>query len=66
MSKHQEIRQHLQRGESITGLQAIDLYHVYRLSSVINRLRNEGLEAMEKRSLQSIGYLFQQERNDRI
>jgi hypothetical protein len=44
MSKHQEIRQHLQRGESITGLQAIDLYHVYRLSSVINRLRNEGLE----------------------
>lgn len=28
------------QGESITGLQAIDLYGVYRLSSVINRLRS--------------------------
>ena len=42
-SKHNEIRNHLKRGESITGLQAIDLYSVYRLSSVINRLRKEGL-----------------------
>lgn len=39
-SKHNEIKSHLMRGESITGLQAIDLYGVYRLSSVINRLRN--------------------------
>lgn len=44
-SKHNEIRNHLLRGESITGLQAIELYGVYRLSSVINRIRNrDGLE----------------------
>lgn len=44
-SKHNEIKNHLLRGESITGLQAIELYGVYRLSSVINRLRNrDGLE----------------------
>jgi hypothetical protein len=44
MSKHAEIRKHLQAGHSLTGLEAIDLYQVYRLSSVINRLRREGLE----------------------
>jgi hypothetical protein len=44
MSKHAEIRKHLQSGHSLTGLEAIDLYQVYRLSSVINRLRKEGLE----------------------
>jgi hypothetical protein len=44
MSKHAEIRKHLQSGNSLTGLEAIDLYRVYRLSSVINRLRREGLE----------------------
>jgi len=43
-SKHNEIKEHLLRGESLTGLQAIDLYGVYRLSSVINRLRNRGIE----------------------
>jgi hypothetical protein len=44
MSKHAEIRKHLKSGHSLTGLEAIDLYQVYRLSSVINRLRKEGLE----------------------
>jgi hypothetical protein len=44
-SKHKEIKNHLLKGETITGLQAIDLFGVYRLSSVINRLRNrDGLE----------------------
>jgi len=44
-SKHNEIKNHLLRGETITGLQAIELYGVYRLSSVINRIRNrDGLE----------------------
>ncbi len=44
-SKHNEIRNHLLRGETITGLQAIELYGVYRLSSVINRIRNrDGLD----------------------
>jgi hypothetical protein len=44
MSKHAEIRKHLEAGHSITGLEAIDRYRLYRLSSVINRLRREGLE----------------------
>lgn len=39
-SKHNEIKSRLMSGLTITGLEAIDLYGVYRLSSVINRLRN--------------------------
>lgn len=38
-SKHDQIRTHLLSGYAITGLQAMNLYDVYRLSSVINRLR---------------------------
>ena len=41
--KKRLIKEHLLRGESITGLSALDLYHAYRLSSTINRLRNEGM-----------------------
>ena len=41
MNKHQEIREHLLDGRSITGLEALELYGVYRLSVVINRLRNK-------------------------
>jgi hypothetical protein len=40
MSKHDQIREHLLSGEPITGITALELYGVYRLSSVINRLRN--------------------------
>jgi hypothetical protein len=40
-NKHQAIKQHLIKGGSITGLQAIELFGVYRLSSVINRLRSK-------------------------
>lgn len=40
-TKHNQIKQHLLQGLPITGLQAIDLFGVYRLSSVINRLRNK-------------------------
>ena len=43
-SKHKLIENHLLRGESITGLSALDLYGVYRLSSVINRMRKRGFE----------------------
>jgi hypothetical protein len=42
-SKQNEIKNHLLRGETLTGLQAIDLYGVYRLSSVINRLRKDNI-----------------------
>jgi hypothetical protein len=39
MTKHNQIREHLLSGEPITGLIALELYGVYRLSSNINRLR---------------------------
>lgn len=38
-SKQEKVKRHLQRGKSITGLQAIERFDVYRLSSIINRLR---------------------------
>jgi len=43
MSKHDQIKQHIESGKPITGLQALKQYGVYRLSSVINRLRKDGL-----------------------
>ena len=43
-SKHDEIRQHLKSGQTITGIQALNEFGVYRLSSIINRLRKEQLE----------------------
>lgn len=43
-SKHDEIRQHLKAGQTITGIQALNQFGVYRLSSIINRLRKEQLE----------------------
>lgn len=39
MTKHDKIKKHLLSGQPITGLTAIELYKLYRLSSVINRLR---------------------------
>lgn len=44
ISKQEEVKRHLQRGKSITGLQAIEKFDVYRLSSIINRLRKSGME----------------------
>lgn len=48
-SKHDQIKSHLLSGNAITGLQAMNLYDVYRLSSVINRLRvNDNLPIKTK------------------
>lgn len=41
-TKDNQILAHLKQGKSITQIEAIDLYGCYRLSSVINRLRNLG------------------------
>jgi hypothetical protein len=41
-SKKARIQIYLQSGNTLTGKQALVLFGVYRLSSVINRLRNEG------------------------
>lgn len=43
-SKHKLIKQYLLNGNELSGLSALNLFNVYRLSSVINRLRNEGLD----------------------
>jgi hypothetical protein len=43
-SKTEQIKQHLLAGQTITGHQALLNFGVYRLSSVINRLRNRGIE----------------------
>ena len=43
-SKQNKIKAHLKEGRSITGLSALHHYDLYRLSSVINRLRNDGMK----------------------
>lgn len=40
--KHELVLNHLKSGKIITGLIALDMYGLYRLSSVINRLRKKG------------------------
>jgi negative regulator of replication initiation len=42
-SKHKQIKDYLKSGQYLTGLKAMEKFNVYRLSSVINRLRNEGM-----------------------
>lgn len=41
--KYDLLRNHLRSGRSITGIQALKLYGIYRLSSAINRFRNSGM-----------------------
>lgn len=43
-SKHKQIEEHLLNGGSITGLSAMKEFGVYRLSSVIERLRKKGMK----------------------
>lgn len=43
LSKHKAIRKHLLSGLSITGKIAWEHFGVYRLSSIINRLRKKGM-----------------------
>lgn len=54
-SKHKLIEDHLLSGQIITGLIALDLYGVYRLSSVINRVRNKGIKVETTMVLNSSG-----------
>jgi len=43
-SRHAKILNYLKTHGTITGAQAWKMFHVYRLSSVIYRLRNKGYE----------------------
>ncbi len=42
-SGHDKIKKWLLKGHGITPLKSWTMFSVYRLSSVINRLRNEGM-----------------------
>ena len=44
MTQRGAILQHLRDHGSITPIEALEGYGVYRLSSIINRLRNSGIE----------------------
>ncbi len=39
-----KVREHLEKYGKITPLEALNFYNCYRLSSVIFRLRNEGMD----------------------
>jgi hypothetical protein len=41
MTKYDKVKEHLKSGQSITGLEALQLYGLYRLSSLINKLRGQ-------------------------
>lgn len=42
MSKTDRIRAHLVAGKSLTALEAMGLYSVFRLASIIHNLRRQG------------------------
>lgn len=43
-SRTKQILRYMEQNDGITGLQAWKLFHVYRLSSVIKRLRDKGYD----------------------
>lgn len=47
-SKHQRVKQHLISGYTISGVEALNMFGLYRLSSAINKLRNRGLNIQTK------------------
>ena len=50
MNKSQTIRilAHLKKGQTITALEALELFGCFRLSAIIHRLRNDGYEIETK------------------
>jgi hypothetical protein len=49
-SKQKQVEDHLKAGKSITGIYALNMFNLYRLSSAINRLRNKGLNIKTDKS----------------
>lgn len=47
-SKTKKLLKHLQRGKSISGIQAMNLFGLYRLSGQIRKLRLRGLPIVTK------------------
>ena len=44
MSKYEEVRKHILSGQPITALQSLQLYGLQRLASLVNKMRNSGIE----------------------
>jgi len=44
MTKYAKVRKHILSGEPITALQSFRLYGLQRLASLVNRMRNQGIE----------------------
>lgn len=57
-SAHDKIKAHLKSGRQITGLVAWKKFSCYRLSSVINRLRSEGMNIKTTIYFQGKEYSF--------
>lgn len=47
-SQEEQVLQHLLSGQSITPIEALDLYGSFRLSSIIFRLRDRGYDISTK------------------
>lgn len=43
-TQNKKIKQHLKKGRSITAMDALKKYAIFRLASRINDLKNEGLK----------------------
>jgi len=44
ISQKQRIKQHLQKGKTITQMQALRKWRCFRLSARINEIRNDGID----------------------
>lgn len=44
MSKQEKVKNHLNKGKSITAIDALKLYGSFRLSAIIFNLRKEGMK----------------------
>ena len=66
MNQDTLILNHLKQGNSITPIDAIQLFDCYRLSAVIHRLRNEGhqIETHKQRKKLSDGVFARYELKD--
>ncbi len=46
LTKYDKVRRHILSGKAITGKQALDRFGLYRLSSLIHKMRSEGHEIL--------------------
>ena len=44
MNKYEKTKRHIMSGQPITALQSLRLYGLQRLASLVNKMRNQGVE----------------------